>query len=486
MHVASDANTRSPQTLRELVNLLLSCIARFPPYRVFLVLGGINAILLTFLTPPFQIHDEFQHFFRSYQLTQGDILGDVRDGQTGGVLPSSLIEFVKQDWGTLRVWHVPPLGEHPLTKTWREFDRPLAPQKQQFVAFLTPIYSPLLYLPQTFGIALGRLFGLSPLALMYLGRLCNALAAVGVMTLALRLLPVGRAAALAVALLPMSQFEYGSVAPDAMIIACAFLYTAIVLRASLQRTWRMSDIVLAAAAAAVVCSVKIVYAPLLAIGVPSLLSSRHAAGDHAKRRLLLAANLGVAVVALGSAAVWLHLTSHTMPSLLTPARRASEITLILTHPIRFTATLLADVWINGLRYIIDSIGVFGAWTVFLPPYVYEVGLLSVLLSWCVVRNDDARLGRGAIVWGVLMWVGVVALIQTAMFILNTPTGEWTIDGVGGRYFLPIGALASALITSVTGRLRSEQSALCYAILLPMITFDTVAMDVTIVQRFHLF
>ena len=146
---------------------------RFPPHIAFLLVGGINAILLTFLTPPFQVHDEFQHFFRSYQLSEAEIWGSVQDGHPGSVIPSSLPEFVERSWGCLEVWHVPPLGTHRLAETWREFQQPLAPSRRQFAEFITVDYSPILYVPQTLGIAAGRLFGASPLALLVFGASCE-------------------------------------------------------------------------------------------------------------------------------------------------------------------------------------------------------------------------------------------------------------------------------------------------------------------------
>ena len=164
---------------------------RFPPHIAFLLVGGINAILLTFLTPPFQVHDEFQHFFRSYQLSEAEIWGSVQDGHPGSVIPSSLPEFVERSWGTLEVWHVPPLGTHRLAETWREFQQPLAPSRRQFAEFITVDYSPLLYVPQTLGITAGRLFGASPLALLYLGRLANAATAIVVIAWSLKVLPDG-------------------------------------------------------------------------------------------------------------------------------------------------------------------------------------------------------------------------------------------------------------------------------------------------------
>src|SRR6185503_5661800 len=143
-------------------------LTRFPPYLIFLLVAGINSVLLTVLTPPFQVHDEFQHFLRSYQLSEGQIWGVQQGERVGSVLPSSLPEFIERTWGTLKLFEIPPVGEHPLTDVLTELQRPLDPQRREFVEFYgAAVYSPLPYLPQVVGISIARFFEASPIALLY-------------------------------------------------------------------------------------------------------------------------------------------------------------------------------------------------------------------------------------------------------------------------------------------------------------------------------
>lgn len=461
-------------------------VVRFPPHIVFLLIGGTNAILLCVLTPPFQVHDEFQHFFRGYQLSEAVVWGSVRDGRPGGVLPSSLPVLVERTWGTLKVWHIPPLGIHPLAGTWSEFRQPLAPRQLGFAEFLTASYSPLLYLPQAVGIALGRVFGASPLALLYLGRLATAATAVAVIAWSLRVLPLGRATALAVALLPMAQFEYGSVAPDGLIIAAAFLVTALTLRAGQRRAWPKADLPMSAFAAAILCC-KLVYAPLLAIGVPSMLRMDGTGTPWRAAKHLLWTNLLIAGIALGLAGLWLASTSSTLAAvLLPPATVAAKTAAILDHPLRYAGILVADFRAHGWDYMVDAIGILGARTVYLSRPVYLLAALSLVLSGMLADNDDPKLPAAAIAYNACLIIGTCVLIQTAMFVMGTPVGASTITGVQGRYFLPLGALAATTLVSVTGMPRCRTcQALGYPLLLLVVCFDTWSMDMTIVDKFHL-
>lgn len=68
------------------------------PAPVCFVLGLLGVLPMVVLTPPFQVPDEQEHFHRAYQLSELRMLGIVRDGAAGGMLPSSLIELSEDFW----------------------------------------------------------------------------------------------------------------------------------------------------------------------------------------------------------------------------------------------------------------------------------------------------------------------------------------------------------------------------------------------------
>lgn len=477
----------SVQGARDKRGILTRVLAKLPPHIVFLLIGGANAILLAILTPPFQVPDEFQHFFRSYQLSVPEIWGSVQDGLPGSSIPASLPDLVERTWGTPEIWYRPPPIAHPLVETWREFRHPLEPERRKFTEFSTVHYSPLLYLPQTLGVAVGRLSGTSPLALLYLGRLANAVVAVLVIAWSLKVLPMGRSTALAVALLPMAQFEYGSVAPDAMIIAAAFLLAALALRASLRKTRPLIDVLFSSAAAGVICA-KVVYAPLLAIGVPEIFRTVNSSMSGKTTRTLLPAQIFVAAFALGFAALWLASTSSTILSLTPAATIATNEAAILAEPQRFAQMLITDIQSNGFIYILEAIGVLGHLDLFLPSYVYVLAAVSLVLACALTGTNDPRLDAVVILWNLCLIASVVLLIQTTLFVVSASQGPfWEIRGVQGRYFLPLGAIAAATFASIKGIPKLKHSAeFAYALLLAIILVDTLSMDATIVMGFHLF
>jgi len=74
------------------------------PERAFLIVGFIFGVAILILTPPFQVPDEPQHFFRAFQLSEGrfrdlvvlapDEKDGMRSGRYGTMLPKSLSALV--------------------------------------------------------------------------------------------------------------------------------------------------------------------------------------------------------------------------------------------------------------------------------------------------------------------------------------------------------------------------------------------------------
>ena len=81
-------------TGRQRISKLLSDV-KIVRATLMLILGAIGSIPLVLLTPPFQVPDEVQHFYRAFQLSDLRIRAEVQNGISGGTLPDSLPELVK-------------------------------------------------------------------------------------------------------------------------------------------------------------------------------------------------------------------------------------------------------------------------------------------------------------------------------------------------------------------------------------------------------
>jgi len=450
---------------------------------LMLILGALGSVPLVFLTPPFQVPDEAQHFFRAYEISELNIRAEVQNGVAGATLPDSIPELVKSSSGT-RDFILFPVRPSPLTVTLKLASMPLNSSARHFIAFTgSAFYSPLPYIPQVLGIAVGRWFGLGPLYLFYLGRLVNCLTALALSGLAVYLMPFAGELVMVVGLLPMSLFLWASLSPDASVISCALLFIALSFAASSRGNWRTWELVMAATAAAVLCSVKPVYAPLLLAGVvPALLRGSKAAIVVRVHAILLA-------VALGFAAGWLFLARSTMTTLVDAGHPSLQMPFILHHPIFFVHVLVHTLGIRTIYHLyIETVGVLGWLTVFIHPViVYLLPLINFWIVWKWGTRGSANRSVLSALWYLTLTLASVALILTAMYMMSAKVGQDEVTGLQGRYFIPILVLAGmSAMELAPGRRPSSAGWTSLAWIAAFVVAQIVAVDVTTIRAFQVF
>ena len=412
-----------------------------PPLVCFL-LGLLGALPLVVLTPPFQVPDEGQHFLRAYQLSELQVRSIIQDGEPRAMLPSSLIELIESFLGTRAIHAHRTITAQPLRQTWLALDRPLDPGRRELVSLALSRYPPPPYLPQAIAIAAGRWLGAGPLALLYFARLANALVAVAVLAWAVRLMPVGRETMMLLGLLPMAIYEYASVSADAAIIASAFLFTAVVLRGQLRARWSVGEVVVAIASGLVFCPIKPVYAPLLLIGLPAALVKGRARHTFLVHAVIL-------IVVLCGTITWLRFAAPYYPdrSLSSDSDASGQAAFITAHPLAFAQMMADQFWHLG-DYYKSAVGLLGWGNVWLPGVGYALPLCGLLFGTLAQPGDAPRLSAPAVAWHALLLAGGCLLTIIGAYLVWNKVGSATVEGVQGRYFLPLLALAAAMWCSV--------------------------------------
>ncbi len=190
---------------------------RILPEYSFLGFALFFGLIMLVITPPFMVPDEPVHFYRSYQVSEFNIY-KLKDD-----FPKSLTELSA-------ICNRMQFSTHE--KTSRTEIRALGNIKADPSA-RTSVITPdhiLPYLPQAIGIAAGRMFGLAPLWLFYLGRLFNLLASVILIFLAIRTAPIFNWVFFLLGVMPMTLYQLASMSYDAVTIGLCFLFLATILR----------------------------------------------------------------------------------------------------------------------------------------------------------------------------------------------------------------------------------------------------------------
>jgi len=431
--------------------------------RAFVTIAAIACLVMAIVTPPFQAADEYLHFYRAYQISEGQIVPTRRQGECsgysrdfddvlclGGALPRSLLTSArgasaqdlrfdrdrKQDFASLRrLWSIP-----------------LDADDRQFLKFnTTGLHAPIGYLPQAIGIGIGRAvsFGhLPPIALMYLGRLANAAVWIAAVRLAMAIAPEFLLGWLAIGLLPMALFQAASLSADVLTNALACAIVAAVWRAR-SRPFASAIAPGILSIVVVVFSVsKLAYVPmgLLLCLIPARsfasLRRRSDRGTRGLRWMWLSATASLAIACVLG---WSRIVDRIYVPLHPDLDPTSQIAGILADPLGFAGTAIATLTDDAGRYLHQFVGVFGWLDTPLPRLHVGLYLAFAIVAIVSRRPRDRREARRlpmtivdrAIVAAALL--GSIGLLCVLAYLWNV-VGADRIGGIQGRYFIPLAPL----------------------------------------------
>ena len=400
---------------------------------VFLALIFGNALIV--INPPFQTADEAQHFFRAWQITQGEFISRVKTpaDEGGGILPSSLDAF----WNRFQ-----PLAMHPERNTsvryiLDSFKIPLQPEKKSLIPFGNTVhYIPTSYLPQCLGIALGRALAVPIPMILYFGREANLLVFTLIGFFSLRWAPAIARPLFLLLLMPTMLCLAASVSADTLTDALAALFTALICRhfAAGPNSIDSKKILLLILVSIPLSVGKVVYVPLLALLL--LIPAENFRGKARKTAvitLLVAVNL-IALVA------WVSSTSNLDTKISTRQNLSphEQLNQFERHPLHF-AKLLWNTGKDGGWFVCTTyVAVIGWMDLNFPPAIV-IAYLALLIFCCWTAGDRPPLpppGRGA-----LIVLPVVTVSFLAIAFLNllywTDVGSNYVQGLQGRYFIPL-------------------------------------------------
>ncbi|MGE4321678.1 MAG: DUF2142 domain-containing protein [Sphingobium sp.] len=404
-----------------------------PLEKLLLLAVCLATMFFVCITPPFQAPDENQHYMKALLLSEGRVLTEKRGALIGADLPRAAVELHAVDFPTEPTPAPRRFDTAMLAQSWAaDAGRP----GTRFAEFPNVAsYAPTLYAPGAAGLMIGDALGLPRLGAFYTGRIVNAAFAIGLLLIALRLLPFGRSAMLAVALLPTFAYQNGSLSPDAVINSIGFLGLALALHIGFMPARQRPDVGLLVTAPLLALA-KGVYLPLLAAGLrpPSGWGDRRCWLILAAMVIGAAAFCGWTIYSGGSQALYHIMSRKTGESVMT-APLADQLAVILNDPVAFVRILVTSVTERLPVYLLQIVGRFGWNAILLPLAVYPLAAIMLLAG--MMSGSGARFPLTQRLWWVAVAIGVALLIEIAMYLTGTPLAADFIQGTQGRYFLPM-------------------------------------------------
>ena len=443
------------------------------PERFFAVSCLLLGLLYMAVLPPLSAPDEVSHYISAYQLSnrflgkevtdsQGrvyiraqdawaedleDVLADdgsgvIREGDTvivGQTVEQDTYELIRQRG----------LGGQDAGRQSGNQTGGNQPDGNQPVPSYQPAVrtTPLAYIPQALGISMGRLLGLGTLGLMFLGRIFNLLFYCAVGFLAVRRIPFGKEVLCGVGLLPMSLHLAASMSYDVMILALSGYFLAVCLDLAYRaERVRGRDVAVLAAILAVMGPCKMVYG---VIAGWCLLIPVKKFGGRGKWALSAAAVLGafgaaMALVNLQTVALYTGIQDRYITWAQEPGYSFAQL---IHSPLKVLRLCYNTLTGYGEQLYSGMIGrMMGNMDPVLNvPYVVILGLTALLAVLALRKPGEPLFIRK----GQKLWIWFLALLclgalMFSMLLAWTPLSATMIQGVQGRYLLPL--LPALLLT----------------------------------------
>lgn len=430
---------------------------------VFVTAYVMTAFAYSVVAGPFRGPDEFNHFFRSFAVAQGDwfpVRGD--DGNTlGSVLPDSLWDVVLLAGGNPN----PQNNRVEWLGMKEAFARPLVSERVSFREHAnTAVYAPGSYLSSAAAIAIAARAQCPPLLLFYIARWANVLICATVVAIAVCYMRFARWPALLIACMPMTLSQLGTVTADAMLFAVSFGWVALLVSLAFDSTGKFPKSALwtLLGLALLLSQMRPPY-PLLLLLVVVLAPARF----NGLRPAAVWFALIVAAVIL-PCAIWnLQALRLSVPLSIPEVQTEpmAQLRYVTEHPIEFVGRVKTNLVRSAPRYWREAVGHLGWLNLPLPTWAYA-GFLVLLPAGCFLppspRSTPRWWHRG--LFAVTFAAGIFAIALLIYMSFNN-VGAKKIIGIQGRYYLPfLLVLAVALSNAwiVDGKLTKALQGACAA------------------------
>jgi uncharacterized membrane protein len=406
----------------------------------FALYGLLAAVFLSINMPPFQNPDEVNHFLRIEQISRGELIGRrFGDDMSGGPVDAA-ISLAAAPFNKLRF--------HPETKVDRGMYMYAAQgwtghsEWQSFAS--SAIYPPTFYLPAVIGVWIGKSVDLSILHTLYLARLSGGLAAVAISVFGIAIAGTAAPWLFAVLALPMTLALMAAASQDGMMIACSALAAGLIARArQCDEPVSRSAFVAISTSLAAIGMARPPYVPFALL--PLILPWRS-----------VWLRLAVAAVIVAACLFWAILTWR-FAMVKWPTDANTQLQWILGHPIAAMWVLLDSIRVEKNELFHQFIGWRLGWLDAQLPMAYicaagwMLPIAAIVSAGRVTKENAAHNGlrdgtAAVIVLGaMLLSAGAIFLIQ---YLTWTPVGASLVQGVQGRYFIPLALLAGSLLPGI--------------------------------------
>lgn len=433
-------------------------------HKLYLLLIIPIGLMFMFLIPIGRVPDENAHLFRTYEVSMFHFKSELKDDKGGRDLPngvSNLFDYEKD--------YIKYKDEMNDLKSTPD-------NLKSFAIFTnTSLYSFICYLPQSIGVFIGKNLNLNPLITAYLGRLTNFIIAVIIVTFAIKIFPGNKNILFFIALMPMFIQEMISLSPDALTNALSMLLISYILYLkNKDKIINKKELITIALICIILSQCKIVYLPLcLSVFIlPAKLFKSN------KDKYIKIGIIAVLTVTLNL--IWLTISSKYLIEFNQGVNSGEQIKYVLSNPINYLLIIFRTIKNKILFYLKGIVGIELCYFDVVISKIFMIIFYPILLFNIIVNNY--KLDKKNIFLLIFIIFSVIMLIFTSLYVQWTPLKNVVIDGVQGRYLIPILSYCSLFICLKNNKLNKYKNIFNYYAYFLIILINIIAINTIFISH----
>lgn len=387
---------------------------------VFLCFSIIFGIFYIFGFPPSQLPDDTPDYLRALEVSKGQLTTPQKGSKVGRNLSTNIGKVYKSE---------------KYSDVIKNSNLKLNDKKIFYSYANKSLYAFVCYIPQAIGVGIGRILNMPIVVQIILGKIFNYILYVLLIYLSLKYIPVKKELLFFISLLPMSLQEATSLAPDAMIICCLIALVSFIIyqRETKEATMSKKNMILLGILSIVISLCKIVYLPL--IFLIFLIPNEKFSSKKQKKIYCMV----ICAISIILNLYWLSLSSSYLVAFHNRSNSSLQLKYILTNPIKYIIILYKTIDYYTLIYLEELVGCsLGKFVVGTSPIMV---LLSIIILFRLIIGVKKK---GKVLFNIPeKWYISILLIGTTVLMFTSLYMQWTaymadmVDGVQGRYFIPL-------------------------------------------------
>mgnify|MGYP002588151909 CR=1 FL=1 len=302
------------------------------------------------------------------------------------------------------------------------------------------------YFPAVIGVIFSRIMHFGATPTIYIARLCNLFFYLWLTYFAIKKIPIGKQLMFMIAILPICSQQMMSLSYDAVLNASTFFCLAFGLFFVYNsEDVKFDEYIKYLFSAILILSIKSsIYSFILLI--PLLSKFKNLDNNikiERKQKVILLLSISIFILVLNFVSFGSNVAKETAETAATTKNIISwsgtegyTIGWLITHPIQGIALFMKTINIKGEWYYYSCLGQDLSWfTVKLPLEIFKIW--GLLLLACALKKEDNQLDKRMRVLFIMINLIIFFLVLLSMCIYWTPLTFDYIEGVQGRYFIPI-------------------------------------------------